>query len=42
MNCPQCQLPEMWVEKAENNQITYKCKKCGTTKVVDMSEIEGE
>ena len=29
MNCPNCQLIEMRVEKVENDEIHYKCKKCG-------------
>lgn len=40
MNCPKCQLLEMRVKKAKDNQIHYECKNCGQEKIVDMKELK--
>jgi phage FluMu protein Com len=41
MKCPKCKLVEMLVKSIENDQITYVCKKCGTTvkKPVPQEEV---
>lgn len=40
MNCPKCQLLEMRVDRVTNNEIHYKCKKCGKEEVKTIEEIE--
>lgn len=40
MNCPECELLEMRVEKVENNEMYYKCKRCGKEIIVPIPEDE--
>lgn len=40
MNCPKCKMVEMRVEKVVDNQIYYKCKKCGEEEIVNINEIK--
>ena len=39
MQCSQCRLVEMRVEKVENDIVTHKCPKCGA---VIQEEIKDE
>lgn len=40
MNCPECQLLEMRVEKVVEDEIHYKCKNCGKQEVINTEELE--
>lgn len=42
MECPQCKIIDMRVEKVENNVIHYVCKKCGETLDKTIEELEKE
>lgn len=40
MNCPECQLLEMRVEKVVEEEIHYKCKNCGKEIIKNIEELE--
>ena len=42
MNCPECEIIEMRVERVEDNTIHYKCKKCGKEVKKTIEELESE
>ena len=44
MECPECKLVEMRVDKVEDDLIYFVCKKCGKeiTKTIEEVENEGE
>lgn len=40
MMCPKCTMVEMRVDKVQDNQMYFVCKKCGETKVVNIEDLE--
>ena len=39
MQCPKCNLVEMRVDKSDETNLYFICKKCGTTKEVSIEEL---
>lgn len=42
MNCPECQLLEMRVDKVVEEEIHYKCKNCGKEITKTIKELENK
>ncbi len=42
MNCPNCQLLEMRVNRVIDNEIQYVCKNCGKEIIKSVEELEIE
>ncbi len=40
MECPNCKLVEMRVDKVQEDKIHYVCKKCGKEVIKDIKELE--
>lgn len=36
MKCEQCKIVEMLIQTRNENEITYKCPKCGQTVIVNI------
>jgi len=42
MNCPECEIIEMRLEKVINDEFFFKCKKCGKEVIKKEEELEDE
>ena len=42
MECPECKMVEMRVEKVEDGFIHYVCRKCGEEVIKSIEEVENE
>jgi predicted RNA-binding Zn-ribbon protein involved in translation (DUF1610 family) len=40
MICPKCKFVEMRVDRVDDTNVYYKCKKCGEEKTETIKEIE--